>query len=228
MAAARFRRQSIAAIGQRSKSVVEYIGEHTVRQDLKRQSMMENRGSAAIWNRMEQYDAGAEKMFACLQVFTAGLNAFSHGANFANAIAPVSTIITIYATGAVPTSGGVQMWILAYGGVALVLGLFFFGYRIIKSVGYKLAALSPSRGACAQLSASLIVATAAYLGLPVSSTQCVVGAVTGVGLVTGAENVQWRFLARVCLGWVVIFLTSVILSAGLFSFVAYSPSLVPP
>lgn len=76
----------------------------------------------------------------------------------------------------------VQKWILAYGGVALALGLLLYGYKVMKTIGYKLTALSPTRGSSASLASSLMVATASYVGIPVSTTQCIVGAVAGIGL----------------------------------------------
>jgi phosphate/sulfate permease len=70
--------------------------------------------------------------------------------------------------------------------------------------------------------------TASFLGIPVSSTQSIVGAIAGVGLTSGAGNVQWWFLLRVCCSWVVIFLAAAIFSAGVFSFGAFAPTLQAP
>lgn len=94
----------------------------------------------------------------------------------------------------------------------------------MKSIGYKLTLMSPYRGFCAELAASLGVVTASFNEIPVSSTQCIVGAVSGVGLVGGTKNVQWLFLLRVCLGWAVLFVAAVTFSAAVFSFAYYSPS----
>lgn len=210
------------------KRASQSFAENTYKQDLHRQSMEENAGAKDIWDNAEKYDENAEMMFTYLQVFTACLNSFAHGANdVANAIAPVSAMIYIYQTGVVDTSKvPVQKWILAYGGIGIVLGLLLYGYKVMKSIGYKLTMMSPSRGACAELAASLTVVTASYFELPVSSTQVIVGAVSGIGLAQGWRNVQWLFLLRVCVGWVVIFFVSAVLSAGVFSFMAYSPSLM--
>jgi phosphate/sulfate permease len=205
------------------------FADNTYNQDLKAQSLHENAGAAEIWDRAEWFEPKAEELFTYIQVFTACLNSFAHGANdVANAIAPVSAVLVIYQTGQVPSKAPVEKWILAYGGVGLVVGLLMYGYRVMKSIGYKLTMLSPSRGACAELSASLFVVTASFLGIPVSSTQCIVGAVAGVGLTSGAKNLQWWFLLRVCCGWVSIFFCSTIFSAGVFSFGAYAPTLQAP
>ena len=95
----------------------------------------------------------------------------------------------------------------------------------MKTIGYKLTAVSPTRGSSASLASSLVVASASYMGIPVSTTQCIVGAVAGIGLVEGRRKVQWQQLAKCVIGWVVIFFIAAIISALLFAFCAYSPSL---
>ena len=100
-----------------------------------------------------------------------------------------------------------------------------YGYNVMKTVGYKITAISPTRGASAGLASSLVVATASYMGIPVSTTQCVVGAISGIGAVEGRTNVQWLHVGKVMMGWVVVFFFAAIFSAGLFAFCAYSPSL---
>jgi sodium-dependent phosphate transporter len=200
---------------------------NTVGQDLHTQSMHENPRAKQIWEDADHFDEGAEYMFNYIQVFTAALNSFAHGANdVSNTIAPLSAIIDIYQTGVVSSKTTVDKWILAYGGIAIVLGLLIYGYRVMKSLGYKLTFMSASRGACAELAASLVVVTSSFLELPVSSTQCIVGAVSGIGLVGGPKNVQWLFLLRVCFGWAVLYVCAVIVSAGVFAYGAFSPSVV--
>lgn len=199
----------------------------TFSQDLHGQALTESKRAAEIWEEGEKFDDKAEDLFTYVQVFTACLNSFAHGANdVSNTIAPLSAIIQIYREGSVSGKSEVQEWVLAFGGAAIVIGLLLYGYKVIKSIGYKLTLLSPSRGASAELAASLIVVTASFNELPVSSTQCIVGAVSGVGLVGGLKNVQWLFLLRVCVGWVVMFFVAALLSAGVFSFGAFAPSLV--
>jgi solute carrier family 20 (sodium-dependent phosphate transporter) len=205
------------------------LADATYNQDLRTQSLHENPKAAQIWADGEVFDEHAEEMFTYLQVFTACLNSFAHGANdVSNAIAPISAVVYIYKEGLVSSKSTVQKWILAYGGVGIVLGLALYGYKIMKSLGYKVTVLSPSRGACAELAASLFVVTASFLKIPVSSTQCICGAVVGVGLAGGVKNVQWSFFLRVCCGWVGVFFSAVILSAGMFSLLAFSPSLADP
>jgi solute carrier family 20 (sodium-dependent phosphate transporter) len=211
----------------KKKGIFQQIADNTVNQDLHAQSMQEDKVAEELWDNYASYDPDAEQLFTYVQVFTACLNAFAHGANdVANAIAPISGVLSIYETGALSSKAEVQKWILVYGGIGIVLGCFCYGYRVMKSLGYKVTALSPSRGACAELASSLFVVTASFLGIPVSSTQSITGAVLGVGLASGMKSVNWLFFAKVCCGWVAIFFISVFFSAGLFSFIAFSPSLV--
>jgi sodium-dependent phosphate transporter len=212
-------------VEDKPKSWFRKFANSTWDQDLHTQSMHESAKAQEIWDNEEQFDENAEGLFTYIQVFTASLNSFAHGANdVANTIAPMSAIIDIYRSGEVSSEAGVPRWVLAYGGIAIVLGLLLYGYKVMKSLGYKLTMMTPSRGASAELGASLTVVTAAFLGIPVSSTQCIVGAVTAVGLVGGRKSVDLMFLLKICGSWVALFFVAVVFSAGVFSFGAYSPS----
>lgn len=152
-------------------------------------------------------------------------NIIAHGANdVANAIAPVAAILAIH-NGTYGPSTDVPFWLLALGGLGIVLGLALYGYKVMKTIGYKLAAISPTRGSSANLAASIMVSTASFMGLPVSTTQCIVGAVAGVGAAEGLKSVQWLSLAVVVVLWVVAFFATATFSAGLYALGAYFHSL---
>ena len=108
--------------------------------------------------------------------------------------------------------------------MALSLGLLLYGYKVMKTIRYKLTALSSTRESSASLASSLMVATASFIGIPVSTTQCIVGAIAGIGLVEGRSNVQWFQLGKWVVGWVLVFFVAAIISAMLFALFAYSPS----
>jgi sodium-dependent phosphate transporter len=106
--------------------------------------MRENPRAAKIWEDGETFDEHAELLFTYIQVFTACLNSFAHGANdVSNTIAPLSAIINIYQTGVVESKTKVQKWVFAYGGIAIVIGLLLYGYRVMKSIDYKLQVDDP-------------------------------------------------------------------------------------
>ena len=120
----------------------------------------------------EDFDPKTEEMFSYLQVFTACLLSFAHGANdVANAIAPLSAVLAIYKDGKVSTKSEVQKWVLALGGAGIVVGLALYGYKLIISLGYRMTKVSPSRGFAIELSAATVVVVASFIGIPISTTQ---------------------------------------------------------
>jgi phosphate/sulfate permease len=198
---------------------------HCISIDLAQQAFEENEKTKQVWENMTHYDYEVEQLFTFVQVFTAAVLSFAHGANdVANAIAPVAAILAIY-HGNYGATTDVPLWLLAIGGLGIVLGLALYGYKVMKTIGFKLAAISPSRGSSANLAASLMVSTASYMGLPVSTTQCIVGAIAGVGAAEGLASVQWLSLAVVVVMWVIAFFATATFSAGLFALGAYFHSM---
>jgi len=115
------------------------------------------------------------------------------------------------------------LWILGLGGVGIVTGLLLYGYKIIKAIGFELTKLSPSRGFSIELGAALVVLTGSRLEIPLSTTHCQVGATVGVGLTEGCSNVNWKLFGKVVAGWIFTIVVAAFLTAGVFSYAAYSP-----
>jgi sodium-dependent phosphate transporter len=208
-----------------AKTLGSKLAKATIDQDLAEQAFEEAPRAKEIWQNMTHYDYEVEQLFTFVQVFTACILSFAHGANdVANAIAPVAAILAIH-HGTYGPSADVPFWLLALGGLGIVLGLALYGYKVMKTIGFKLAAISPTRGSSANLAASIMVSTASFMGLPVSTTQCIVGAVAGVGAAEGLKSVQWLSLAVVVVLWVVAFFATATFSAGLYALGAYFHSL---
>ena len=126
---------------------------------------------------VEHFDEKAEGVFQWLQIFSSGAASFAHGANdVANAVAPLASVYLIWDTGTVGSKAAVAEWILAYGGFGIDLGLFLFGYRLMRNLGNNLTYLSPSRGLCLTMGSILTVLCATGIKLPVSTTHCTTGA----------------------------------------------------
>eukprot|EP00970_Alexandrium_tamarense_P010949 scaffold2288_cov156-Alexandrium_tamarense.AAC.3 len=188
---------------------MKFIGDSTVNRDVEAIAFAKSAKAKEMWETGPDYDAKTEEMFSYLQVLTACLLSFAHGANdVANAIAPIAAVYAIYETGEVSSKVPVQKWIIFLGAAGIVVGLALYGYNLIVSLGYKITKLSPSRGFCIELSASTIVVIASYLGIPVSTTQCQVGGTMGVGLLGGAggkTNLDPIYVLKVFFGWVATF-----------------------
>ena len=154
-------------------------------------------------------------MFSWMQVFTAAGFAFSHGANdIANAIGPFAAIMDVLRTGEIGTSAPIPPVVMLTFGIALIVGLWFIGKEVIATVGTNLAEMHPSSGFTAELAAASVVMMASLLGLPVSSTHILVGAVLGIGLVN--RNANWKMMKPIGLAWIITLPASSILAVLCF------------
>ena len=167
----------------------------------------------------DSHYAGVERIVAPLCVFTACAMAFAHGSNdVANGIGPLAAVVSIVSTGEVTQDSPLPLWILFLGGGGIILGLATMGYRVMKTIGTKITELTPSRGFCAELAAASTVVIASRLGLPVSTTHIIVGAVLGVGLARGVAAIDLRVVAGIVTSWIVTLPIGATLSAFFFFF----------
>lgn len=154
-------------------------------------------------------------IFSWMQVLTAAGFAFSHGANdIANAIGPFAAIMDVLRTNDVNATASIPPIAMLTFGVALITGLWFIGKEVIQTVGKDLAELHPSSGFTAELSAASVVMGASVLGLPVSSTHILVGAVLGIGMVN--RNANWKMMKPIGLAWVITLPAAALLSVVSF------------
>ncbi|MFQ5737838.1 MAG: inorganic phosphate transporter [Acidobacteriota bacterium] len=143
-----------------------------------------------------------ERVFTPLCVFTACSMAFAHGSNdVANGVGPLAAIVSIVESGNVTQQSALPVWILLLGGVGIVVGLSTLGYRVMRTIGTGLTELTPSRAFCAELSAAATIVIASRLGLPVSTTHTIVGAVLGVGLARGIAAIDLGAVLRIVASW---------------------------
>lgn len=141
-------------------------------------------------------------LFSWMQVFTASGFAFSHGSNdIANAIGPFAAILNTLRTGRINGEADVPIEAMLAFGVALIVGLWFIGRKVIATVGHNLTSMHPASGFSAELSAAAVVMAATVMGLPVSSTHILIGAVLGIGLVNRSTN--WGLMRPIALAWII-------------------------
>ena len=144
-----------------------------------------------------------EKIFVVLQILTACAIAFAHGSNdVANAIGPLAAISSAISGADLGGKASVSPWMLAIGGIGIVFGLATWGYRVMETVGKRITELTPSRGFAAQLAAATTIVVASRLGIPVSTTHTLVGAVLGVGLARGISALDMRVVGKIIASWV--------------------------
>lgn len=148
--------------------------------------------------------ASVERVFGVLMVFTACSMAFAHGSNdVANAVGPMAAVIGVIKSGAVTATAPVESWVLLLGAFGIVIGLASYGYKVMLTIGKKITELTPSRGFAAEMSAAATVVIASGLGLPISTTHTLVGAVLGVGMARGIGALNIRVIGGIFASWVI-------------------------
>src|SRR5690606_33097521 len=161
---------------------------------------------------------GVERVFAILMIFTACAMAFAHGSNdVANAVGPLAAIVGVLQSGVIQAESTVPGWVLLLGAVGIVVGLATYGYKVITTIGKHITELTPSRGFAAELAAASTVVGASGLGLPVSTTHTLVGAILGVGMARGIAALNLRVIGSIFTSWVVTLPAGAILSIVYFS-----------
>jgi PiT family inorganic phosphate transporter len=201
----------------------ELLAEHETKQELTyilskiedlSQKLSEKSGRHLIHSEYQT----VERMFAILQILSACYVAFAHGANdVANAIGPIGAVLdTLQSASYSAASSDVPTWLLAFGGAGIVVGLATWGWRVIQTIGKKITELTPTRGFSAEFGAAITILFASKLGIPVSTTHCIVGAVLGVGLAKGISAINLRTLRDIGLSWLVTIPSAALLSILLY------------
>ncbi len=157
-----------------------------------------------------------EGWFGRMEVLTACYMSFAHGANdVANAIGPIGGIVQA-ARGTVDAKTAIPMWLLAFGGVGIVLGLAMYGRKVIEAVGKKITEITPTRGFSAAFGTASTVLVCSLMGLPISTTFVLVGAVMGVGFARGFGAIDLSVIRKIFLSWLTTIPISAVLAAVLY------------
>lgn len=151
--------------------------------------------------------ASVERVFAVLMIFTACSMAFAHGANdVANAVGPLAAIVGVIqsnGTAEIAAKSAVPGWVLLLGAIGIVIGLATYGYKVIATIGKEITELTPSRGFAAELATASTVVGASAIGLPVSTTHTLVGAVLGIGIARGIGALNLGVIGSIFMSWII-------------------------
>ncbi len=166
----------------------------------------------------DMHYTNVEKVFAVLMVVTACAMAFAHGSNdVANAIGPLAAVVSVVTSGGeIASEAKLAWWILPLGAFGIVAGLAMLGKRVIATIGQGITHLTPSRGFAAELAAASTVVLASGTGLPISTTQTLVGAVLGVGMARGIAALNLGVVRNIVVSWVVTLPAGAIMSIMFF------------
>ncbi len=144
----------------------------------------------------------SDRFFVFLLISTCGYVAFAHGANdVANAVGPLAAVLGVYQSGTVTAQVAVPWWVLVVGGAGIVSGLAIAGWKVIATIGSHITEITPQNGFSAQFGAATTVLIFSQLGLPISTTHTIVGAVIGVGMARGIQALNLRVIRNIISSW---------------------------
>ncbi len=154
-------------------------------------------------------------VFNSLQIASSLFLSVTHGANDAQKTAGLITALLV--TEGVLGRFDVPLWVIVGSYAAISLGTFLGGWRIVKTMSYKVTSLRPYQGFCAESGSALVLASTAVYGIPVSTTQAISGAIMGVGATRSLSAVKWLVARRIVIAWILT-----IPASAVFSFAIYS------
>jgi phosphate/sulfate permease len=158
--------------------------------------------------------AEAESEFVRLLVLTSCVLSFSHGSqDVSNAAAPYAAVVAVAASRQLGAASSTPTWVLAAGGVGIVVGLATYGYKVMATVGTGITKLTYAKGFAAQLATALTALTATLLGLTVSTTHVMIGAIAGVALADGPDKLNFDMLKKIAASWIITLPASAALAA---------------
>jgi len=157
---------------------------------------------AVYWLFQKMAPARVDRFFRGAQLLSSALLSHAHGGNDAQKTMGIMTAL-LYAHGQLSGDFHVPFWIVISCNAAMALGTFFGGWRIVHTLGSKITRLSPLQGVCAETAGSITLFLATGLGVPVSTTHTITGAIVGVGAARRASAVRWNVARRILVAWVI-------------------------
>ena len=154
------------------------------------------------WSFLKVAPFKADKIFRRVQFISASAYSLGHGGNDAQKTMGIIAAL-LFAHG---LSGGhfhVPFWVVMACQAAMALGTLFGGWRIVRTMGSRITHLTPMQGVCAETAGSITLFMATYMGIPVSTTHTITGAIVGVGAARRVSAVRWNVAKDIVVAWIV-------------------------
>jgi PiT family inorganic phosphate transporter len=167
---------------------------------------------AVSWLFVRSRPARVDTLFRRVQFFSASLYSLGHGGNDAQKTMGIITVL-LYSHGLLKGGFQVPFWVVLACQTAMALGTLFGGWRIVHTMGSKITRISPLQGVCAETAGAVTLFLATGLGIPVSTTHTITGAIIGVGAAKRASAVRWNIAKDIVIAWVVTMPMAALLAA---------------
>lgn len=172
---------------------------------------------AVLWIYEKSSPYPTERRFNKLQFVSSSLYSLGHGGNDAQKTMGIIAVL-LYANGYIHGEFHIPFWVVITCQIAMALGTLFGGWRIVRTMGMGITRIRPSGGFCAQTSGAIALFLATSLGIPVSTTHTITGAIIGVGLSRRVSAVRWGLASRIVWSWVLTIPMSGLIAALFWSF----------
>ena len=156
--------------------------------------------------------SAADGIFRKLQLVSASLYSLGHGGNDAQKTMGIIAVL-LYSQGRLGATFHVPLWVVLACQAAMALGTLLGGWRIVHTMGSKITRLTPVQGFCAETGGAITLFAATALGVPVSTTHTITGAIVGVGAARRASAVRWNIAGRIVIAWIVTLPVSALVGA---------------
>jgi PiT family inorganic phosphate transporter len=150
-----------------------------------------------------------------LQLGSAALYSLGHGGNDAQKTMGIIAGL-LYAEGHLGSEFHVPLWVVLVCQAAMALGTFFGGWRIVRTMGSRITRLNPMQGFCAETGGAVTLFLATWLGIPVSTTHTITGAIIGVGAARKVSAVRWNIAGNIVIAWVVTLPAAALIGATFY------------
>ncbi|HWU85564.1 MAG TPA: inorganic phosphate transporter [Rhodocyclaceae bacterium] len=154
-----------------------------------------------------------DRNFRRIQLLSCSLYSLGHGGNDAQKTIGIIWLLLIATHYVEPGADMPPIWVIVMCYLAMGMGTLFGGWRIVKTMGQKITKLRPVGGACAEMSGAFSLFFASAIGVPVSTTHTITGAIVGVGAARGASKVRWGITGSIVWAWVLTIPASAVISA---------------
>src|SRR5216684_2513279 len=166
----------------------------------------------ATWLFVRYTPYAVDRLFRLLQFVSASLYSLGHGGNDAQKTMGIIAVL-LYSQGHLGGEFHVPFWVVIACQIAMALGTLAGGWRIVRTMGSKITRLTPVQGFCAETGGAITLFLVTWLGIPVSTTHTITGAIVGVGAARKVSAVRWNVASNIVVAWIVTIPASAAIAA---------------
>ena len=171
------------------------------------------------WASVRSTPFAVDRAFRILQYFSASLYSLGHGGNDAQKTMGIIAVL-LYSQGYLGSEFSIPFWVVLACQSAMALGTLLGGWRIVRTMGLRITRLTPMQGFCAETGGAATLFAATFLGVPVSTTHTITGAIVGVGAARRVSAVRWNVASSIVYAWVITVPASALVAAVTYWVVA--------